>query len=458
MANVRAGGLRSECLVAVAVLAVAVWIAFNPSLFNDGDTSWHLATGQWILDHRSIPHTDPFSFTWAGKPWTAHEWLADALMAFAYRGAGWAALAALFATAVGVTLVLIGRELLRLPLRYALLALALIAGTLAPFMLARPHVLTWPILAVWLLALMRARDQHRAPPLLWAALMTVWANLHGSFLVGLGLAGVFALEALVQEKERKRVIIGWGTFGLLSLAAAFITPHGIDAFLYPLQVTGMKALPLIQEWRSSTLAGDPLFFAVVVAVAVVAVFLRSRLSIIRLLFLAGFAAMSVMQSRHQPLFLITSALVLPRAWGAAVPARRLLMPLAVGLAAVAIVRVAMPFQRGDSATYPASALRQLPPQLRSEPVFNSYSFGGPLILNGIRPYIDGRSDMYGDDLTTEHHAIVMGDKAAFDRVAQSRAIRWTILQPRTPLIRELDRDPHWHRVYADRWAVVHALR
>src|SRR5690349_21736555 len=112
MADVRAGDLRSEWLVAVAVLAVAAWIAFNPSLFNDGDTSWHLATGQWILDHRSIPHADPFSFTWAGKPWTAHEWLADALMAVAYRGAGWAGLAALFGMAIGVTLGLIGRELL----------------------------------------------------------------------------------------------------------------------------------------------------------------------------------------------------------------------------------------------------------------------------------------------------------------------------------------------------------
>lgn len=458
MADGRARGLRGDWIAAIAILAVAAWIAFNPAVFNDGDTSWHLATGQWIVDHRAIPHSDPFSFTWAGKPWTAHEWLADAIVALAYSAAGWAGLAALFAAAVGLTLGLVGRELLRLPLRYAVLALVLVAAALAPFMLARPHVLTWPLLALWLLVLLRARAAHRAPPLGWAVVMLLWANLHGSFLVGLGLAGVFALEALLQEPDRKQVIMRWGAFGLLSLAATFMTPHGIDAFLYPLQVSSMEALPLIQEWRASTIADDLLFFLILAIVAGLTFLNRSELSVVRLLLLAGFAAMALMQSRHQPLFVITSALVLSSAFPAALSGRGMMAPLLIGLIVLSLARIAMPFERADSATYPASALRHLPAQLRSQPVFNSYSFGGPLILNGIRPYIDGRSDMYGDALTTEHHAIIMGDKRGFDRVADRYAIRWTILQPGSPLIEQLDQDPRWRRMHADVSAIVHIRR
>lgn len=456
----RLGGLRIDDAVAGAALAAVFgWLTFTPSLFNDGDTSWHLATGRLILGTRSIPHTDPFSFTFAGHAWTAHEWLAEVFMALADRAAGWAGLALLFAGAIALTLALIARELLRrLPLRYAVLALAFIVAVLAPFMLARPHVLTWPILALWLLAVMRARDEQRAPRLGWAAVMIVWANLHASYLIGLGLAAVFALEALLQEKDRQAVITRWGSFGLLSLLCAAITPHGIQGFLYPLQVSGMKALPLIQEWRASSLSDDFMFFVALAAVAVLAVLGRRTLSPVRLALLAGLAVMAVLHARHQPLFAITAALLLPAALEGQADRPRLLVPLAAALAAIAVARLAIPFERHDSATYPATALANLPLALRGEPVLNSYSFGGPLILGGIRPYIDGRADMYGDGFTADHYAIVMGDKRRFDRAVGRFGLRWTLLQSRSPLIAVLDRDPRWRRIYADRWAVVHVRR
>jgi hypothetical protein len=453
----RLGGLRiDDAIVGAVIAAVFGWLTFTPSLFNDGDTSWHLATGRLILATRSIPHADPFSFTSAGHPCTAHEWLAEVAMALADRAAGWPGLAVLFAAAIAIALALVARDLLhRLPLRYAVLALAVLVAVLAPFMLARPHVLTWPIFALWLLALMRARDEHRAPRLGWAALMVVWANFHASYLMGLALAAVFALEALVQEKDRRAVVTGWGLFGLLSLLCAAITPHGTQGFLYPLQVSGMKALPLIQEWRASSLSDDFMFFIALAAVAVLAVLARRTLSPVRLALLVGLAAMAVLHARHQPLFAITAALLLPRALEGRADRLRLLVPLAVGLVAIAVARLAIPFERHDSATYPAAALAHLPPALRGEPVLNSYSFGGPLILNGIRPYIDGRADMYGDGFTADHYAIVMGDKRRFDRAVSRFGIRWTLLQPRSPLVAVLDRDPAWRRIYSDRWAVVH---
>jgi hypothetical protein len=44
---------------------------------TDPDVWWHLKTGQYITEHKSVPHTDPFSYTRAGEPWVAHEWLAS---------------------------------------------------------------------------------------------------------------------------------------------------------------------------------------------------------------------------------------------------------------------------------------------------------------------------------------------------------------------------------------------
>jgi hypothetical protein len=93
--------------------------------------------------------------------------------------------------------------------------------------------------------------------------------------------------------------------------------------------------------------------------------------------------------------------------------------------------------------------------LRSQPVLNSYSFGGPLILSGIRPYIDGRADLYGDAFMLGHHRIIGGDTAAFDAAVRKWGINWTILSPEERLVSLLDRDAGWHRIHADRWAVVH---
>src|SRR3954454_22925444 len=86
MAGARAASEQPSILpLFVAVLLIPAVLGSSQTIFNDGDVSWHIATGQWILDHRVIPHADPFSFTWAGKPWVPIEWLAEVFYASAYR-------------------------------------------------------------------------------------------------------------------------------------------------------------------------------------------------------------------------------------------------------------------------------------------------------------------------------------------------------------------------------------
>ena len=94
-------GASGPRLVAICGFAAFVAVLSVSKIFDDGDTYWHLATGDWILNHRAIPTTDPFSYTFAGAPWQAHEWLSEVLMALVFRAGGWSGLALLFAAAVG---------------------------------------------------------------------------------------------------------------------------------------------------------------------------------------------------------------------------------------------------------------------------------------------------------------------------------------------------------------------
>jgi hypothetical protein len=103
---------------------------------------------------------------------------------------------------------------------------------------------------------------------------------------------------------------------------------------------------------------------------------------------------------------------------------------------------------------PITALAHVPPELRVKPVFNEYGFGGWLIFQGLRPFMDGRSDMYGDDLFKLYQTIYAGDRAVVSKNFKRYDIRWTILSPSSPLVKTLDSTPGWRRIYSDKWAVV----
>ena len=72
-------------------------------LLADPDTHWHIAVGTWILEHGAVPDVDIYSFTFAGQPWIAKEWLSQLLMALAYNIGGWGGVVALSAAAVGAS-------------------------------------------------------------------------------------------------------------------------------------------------------------------------------------------------------------------------------------------------------------------------------------------------------------------------------------------------------------------
>lgn len=461
----------------LASFTAFAFVTVLSSAFADGDTGWHIATGQWIATHGTVPRSDPFSFTARGHPWVAHEWLSELLMYGAWRYGGWSGLILLFGTAAAALYAIIALHLRRWqrPGAAALMMVYLSIG-LAQSLFARPHLLALPILAAWLIALLRARERERAPPLALGILMFVWANAHGSFVFGLALAGGLGLEALVAAapSDRLRVIRQWGLFGIVSLVGALATPAGLDGLLYPFYVNNLSLLSLIGEWQPAQLNMSSL--EILLLSGMFFLFLRPvRIPILRLLILLAALHITFEHARNQ-MVLVTLATILlaeplGRAWaGDAERPRLALLPrlwterrelsplLAVGLLlflSTGIYRLITPFDRPDSYGVPVTALRNLPTGLRGKPVFNEYSFGGLLVFSGIAPFIDGRSDMYGDAFTTDYFKIAHGDAARWKAAEARWKFAWTILPPDNALVKILDREPGWRRAYADKWAVIH---
>lgn len=463
MESVTAPDKRPRFVLALVIGAILIPAVLGSSatIFNDGDVSWHIATGRWILDHRAIPHTDPFSFTWGGRPWVPFEWLSEVLFAGSYRLAGYSGVAALATAALMALHAIIFFNAARFvrPL-VAVLGLIAMDAVLIPMMLARPHLLAWALIAFWTWLMLRAREQDRAPPLVAAVLMVLWANLHGSWIMGLLIAGAFGLEALVVSPDRSRVLRQWLLFGAACAAMVFVNANGLQGVIHPLLVAKLRHLPLIDEWKPSNPTITPAFFIVLAAVLALIWFKRPRLHPVRWVLLAVLLALALFQTRHQPVLAIVAAMLLPVAFAKAAPAtgssRSVVWMTTAALAVLVAIRAVLPVTLPDNEANPWKMIAAIPPQLRSQPVLNGYSMGGPLILSGIRPFVDGRSDMYGDEIIVEYKRITDGDQRALDAAVRRWNIRWAILPLRyDKLIALLDHSPGWRRIYVDKVGAIY---
>lgn len=485
-----AGG---ECAFAAgATLLVFAAVLFVPQIFADGDTYWHLAAGGWVLEHRAVPHADPFSGTFAGQAWTAHEWLAEVLMALAYRAGGWSGVAILVAAAAGAAVGLLAQFLRRVSGAAwpAAVLLLLAAPLIAPVLLARPHILALPLLVAWAAGLLRARAEERAPSPWLLPLMMLWANLHGGFALGLALLlplGAEAVLAAASHQDRTKALLGWGGFVAAAFLAVLATPHGVDGLLFPVRLLRMQSLSMIKEWQGLDFSQPQPFEAFLLAVLAMMSIGRLRLPPLRLLVFLGLIHMALSHQRNDMVTAVLGVMFLAEPFGqswrsraaqreatradqaAAAPgpahARHwtgagalagtaaLLLPLALS-----VTRLAVPIVRGDDPASPVSALSAVPPDVLSRPVFNEYDLGGYLIFSGARPFIDGRADLYGDAFMARYSAMRNAGGTALAAALDDYGIAWTILAPDGRIEAEMDRLPGWQRIHADAFAVVHVRR
>ncbi len=461
-AEQRAGRMAA----AWVALGMLVMTSFRPQLYIDGDTGWHIAAGRWILENLAVPRTDSFSFSAPGTRWVAHEWLPEAIMAGSLAIGSWPLLSLLFGALLGLTVLIIGHEMARwLDAPKVIIALLTIGVMLLPAILARPHLFAWPVLALWTVMLLREREANRPPPLRYVLVMLLWANLHGSFIFGLLLAGLFALEALISGPDRRAVIIGWGRFGLLALLAGVLPPLGFDGLLHPITITSMNTLGFISEWQPTQFPRHATFGLALLFVFSVLLARGVKVPPVRVLLLGVLLYLAFIHIRHQPILALVGGLALAEPLGrsfmrrdTAAPAPWLGKALAALLLLSLVARLALPSDRPPSGNHPAAAIAWVPETLRRQPVLNEYSFGGSLIFAGIKPFVDGRADMYGDRFMQPFSRIADGDKVEFDRAVQRWKITWTILMPKSPIVARLDADPRWRRAYEDRWAVIHVRR
>lgn len=459
----------------LAVLAGAavfcVTLAMKAQVLASQDLYLHVAVGRWIVAHRSVPDFGIFSGTMADAPWVAHEWLSSVAMALLYDHLGWggilAATACLLALAIGaLTLNTVGKLG-----PFGALASAFLAwGLCINHLVARPHVVSLPLMVVWIAAHVAARRREAVPPLYLALLMTLWANLHGAYLFGLVVSAMFAAEAAFEAKTMKQAgqaVWQWCGFLGAAVLAACVTPHGPSGLLFPFRlINSTAALGTVYEWDASSLTNNAPLILWLLLILFVSLFKGLRLPVSRLVMFLILLYMAFAHRRHTELLGVLAPLLAQDALGgqltrstafAAIALRPATRALAVGAALFAALFSTLVLcrdvRRGPDKYTPDAALAAVEAANISGPVLNAQNFGGYLIFRGYSPFIDGRVDMYGNAFM-ERYAALDQLKDLLERYR----IAWTILEPANPRTAVMDALPGWTRFYADSSAVVHVRR
>jgi hypothetical protein len=320
-----------------------------------------------------------------------------------------------------------------------------------------------PVLALWTWGLVEARRKNDAPPLALAAVLWLWANLHGSFAFGAALAAFFAFEALVSDLASwRRTVWRWSRFAALCLVAVLATPHFIDGVLFPFQLKQLSELTTIIEWMPMDWTRPQPAHLAVLAMAALLLHPQGRPGFLRLVLIAGLFWMMVEHQRHQMLFAIVGLIVMaeplariapgkfnPRA--AFAPALALFLVGAVGLTAVRIA--AGPWQVPNTPAHQPEAIATLVPELHTAPGLNDYAFGGALIFHGVRPFVDGRIDLFGDAFMLRYNAMLADKPGALDQGIAQWGFRWAMLRPGEPAIAAF-KARGWRLLHEDELTVV----
>jgi len=417
--------IRRQAILAVLYLLPAFWI-LQP-IVSDPDIWWHLQTGKWIVEHGTLPATDPFSAYGDGKPWVAYSWLFEVGMYALVRIFGESGISLYTLVTVWLTMLMlhriIGKQCPHFLPACVLLATSVIA--LAPLYTPRPWLLTILFFAVTLEVVLSLREGEQSRWVwLLPAIYILWANVHIQFIYGLGLLGLACLAPLVDRVAQPFCYVQpsmvWGSrnwkklVGLTALCAlaTFLTPNHIRLYSIVVELSAQTGM-----WEYTQEMQAPSFRSItdwamlgILAAALVQIGWRRSWSSFEILLLLV-ASVSAFRGRRDVWFLVMSAIVVltpkqvceARSSDPIVP-RGGLVPIslfvAVGVLCILAYRgISSEWVQQETAKmYPRGAALFVEQQRYAGPLYNHFDWGGYLIwrLPHLKVSMDGRANVHGD--------------------------------------------------------------
>lgn len=461
--------LRARPLAAAALLAlVPAALALGPVV--DNDLGFHLRTGAWILEHRALPHVDPFSQQGLHRAWVAYSWLAEVLLRLLEGALGLRGVE-LFRVALAA---LIGLAIWRLAraraanVESALVPALLAALALRPALTERPWLFSILGVALVLDAVLRLLDGSRKQAWYLLAVFALWANLHVQFVYGLALLGLGTGAAWLERRPSARhlaLLTAGGTLATLLNPAGprlYVTLLGLMRQTQPFHLVAELEPPGFHD-------GWDWLVAALVLAAVLTLVLRRRRALFEpaVLLLASLLAA---RAERDTWFAAFAAVPILARWTVPQltrwPSRSLAVEVGVASLALAAFLAGASAQteallRAEEArALPVDAVRFLERSGLTGPLYNDFNWGGFLIwrLPRLPVSMDGRTNLYTDAELLAHVRTWAGVARPSELDPALLRAKVVLAARSSPFTATLERDPAWKRVYQDALAEVFVRR
>lgn len=459
---------------------------------RDNDFFWHLKTGEWIYQHLRLPSEDLFSYTTpvplgAAQHFTLTAfWISQLIYAALYRHFGMSGIVGLRFVVFAALLYFMVKRRRGDNVLYSCLLLVFAISLLSAFPLERPHAFSFLFFAALLFLLERRTSGpgSRLFPdaVLLPALMLVWANSHGGFLLGQVIITLFivmeglkflhpSLRPMNFEAYKSLLIVG-----VLGIVFSLMNPNTYHGF----EMLRLNSFTLYvnKEYKSTLEAfryfsnyAVFLWWSIMLLTFIGLTANRKNTDITQIALFSGLGYFSFTHVRYVPFFLIAALPVICESFSKGRPAS-----LARTIAVPAALLIALVFARDEVANlknlrsghwideerFPVRAADFIAAHNLTGNMFNHFDWGGYLLWR-LAPerkvFVDGRC--LNEEVDWQAYAISLayaGKGRAFPewkRFLRQYDIRYVVIPPMFssgrifPLANELMKSADWTLVLSD---------
>ena len=495
-------------LAEMLFVATMAWLFLGsgPSaLLIDGDTGWHIRTGDYILATHSFPKQDLFSFSRAGQPWFAWEWMSDVIFSALHRMSGLAGVALLTGVLIAGASAIMFRFMIwqGSDLLVAVMMVLIATSASTVHWLARPHIFSYffMTIAVWLLD----ADRRSQTPWVFAlvGLSAIWTNIHGAFIALLITLGIYLAGSAAETLWEPAGTRNWNRtrrYGLLlglASAATLLNPYTYHLHQHIFQYLRSDfILQHVAEFQSPDFRGGGMrYFEVLLFAGLVCVpALLKRRDLTRALLIVAWAHASLLSGRHVLLYVVVAAPLVAQevTWlweraakagiewvailkavasdygsgGYGTSAQAKQRPAIAWLTPVFVLGIGATLLAGQNVEklrsefskelFPVEACRSAGGSLAGHRILTSDQWGDYLIYRyypNIKVFIDGRSDFYGAEFGEEYLQLMHSDyrwASIIDRYGFDLAL----LPSQWSLATTMKASPEWKVKYDDGKALL----
>jgi hypothetical protein len=458
-------------------------------LLNDCDTGYHIRAGEHILDTLSIPRQDIFSFHSPSLSWTAHEWLSEVIMALVHHSLGLTGIVIFFSLLISLAYyiffkIIKAKNDIVLSVFFALLVLL----SSMTHWLARPHIFSLLLMIIWYYLLDEYQYKNRNYVYVLPPIMLLWVNLHGGFLAGFILIGIYFFGNIVKfitsndlEKDiykRKAKLLGLTT--ILCLLVCLINPFGYHILLFPFKLVSNKfIMDHVVEFMSPNFHKPLVFKYFLLLMFVIFALSTVKINLIELLLILMFTNMSLYSVRYIPLFSVIATPILLRQLSTIISrsdgrlskflnkrsdniskldtsVKGYLWPVAAIILVAFFAKAGKIDFKFDKKTKPVAAVEFLKKEKINGNMFDNDEFGDYIIYAAwpeYRVFFDGRGDMYGADIFKEYDKVA-SMKPGWNEVLKKYDISWIIFNANSALSLFLMQRDDWKLIYSDEVANI----